>query len=125
MAIASRHSEPADAAARRAVEPVLVYALDRLPPLDQTFYETVRGELSLVEEFTVPARDARVFEVPAGHLFRIVTAEGSQVGDLNLQRQDTCPARHPREHRRPAVEQLAVAAPHGDHYPRYPGVVRH
>ena len=84
MAIASRHSEPADAAARRAVEPVLVYALDRLPPLDQTFYETVRGELSLVEEFTVPARDARVFEVPAGHLFRIVTAEGSQVGDLNL-----------------------------------------
>ena len=24
------------------------------------------------------------FEVPAGHLFRIITAEGSQVGDLNL-----------------------------------------
>ena len=32
----------------------------------------------------MPPRDARAFEVPAGHLFRIVTAEGSQVGDLNL-----------------------------------------
>ncbi|MFL5120121.1 MAG: DUF1989 domain-containing protein, partial [Microvirga sp.] len=29
-------------------------------------------------------RDARTFSVPAGHLFRIVSIEGPQVGDLNL-----------------------------------------
>ena len=84
MAIVSRYSEPDDAAARRAVQPVLVYAQDRLPAFDRTFYETVRNDLTLVQESVVPPRDARVVEVPAGHLFRIATAEGSQVGDLNL-----------------------------------------
>ena len=84
MATDSRHSEPADAAARRAVEPVLVYAVDSLPVFDRTFYETVRNDLTLVQELVVLPRDARIFEVAAGHLFRIVTAEGSQVGDLNL-----------------------------------------
>ena len=84
MAISLQNSEPADAAARRAIKPVAVYTLDRLPPFDRTFYETVRSDLTLVKELTVPPRDARAFEVPAGHLFRIVTAEGSQVGDLNL-----------------------------------------
>ena len=84
MAIVSRHSEPDDAAARWAVEPVLVYAVDSLPAFDRAFYETVRNDLTLVQELTVPPRDARVVEVAAGHLFRIVTAEGSQVGDLNL-----------------------------------------
>ena len=84
MVNASLQSEPNDAAARRAVEPVLVYALDSLPPFDSGFYEAVRSDLTRVDELTVPPRDARVFEVPAGHLFRIVTAEGSQVGDMNL-----------------------------------------
>jgi uncharacterized protein YcgI (DUF1989 family) len=32
----------------------------------------------------VPPRDARVFEVPSGHFFRVVSIEGPQVGDLNL-----------------------------------------
>jgi hypothetical protein len=40
--------------------------------------------MTLVEEVTVPPRDARAFEVPAGHLFRIVETDGPQVGDLNL-----------------------------------------
>ena len=84
MAIAAQHQEPPDAAARRAVEPVTVYTLDRLPPFDQVFYETVRSDLTLVKELTVPPRDGRVFEVPAGHLFRIVNTDGPQVGDLNL-----------------------------------------
>ena len=84
MRIAAQHPEPADADARRTIQPVTVYALDSLPPFDRTFYETVRGDLTLVQALTVPPRDARAFEVPAGHLFRIVTPEGSQVGDLNL-----------------------------------------
>jgi uncharacterized protein len=32
----------------------------------------------------VPPRDAKAFEVAAGHFFRIVSVEGPQVGDLNL-----------------------------------------
>ena len=32
----------------------------------------------------MPPREARTFEVPAGHFFRIVSIEGPQVGDLNL-----------------------------------------
>jgi hypothetical protein len=37
-----------------------------------------------VAELTVPPRQAKAFEVPAGHFFRIVSVEGPQVGDLNL-----------------------------------------
>ena len=32
----------------------------------------------------MPPRDARTFTVPGGHLFRIVSIDGPQVGDLNL-----------------------------------------
>ena len=84
MAIPAQYPEPDDAAARRAVAPVTVYTVDRLPPFDRAFYETVRAGMTKIDEIVVPPRDARAFDVPAGHLFRIVVAEGSQVGDLNL-----------------------------------------
>ena len=84
MAIPAQHPEPADAAARRAVEPVIVYTVDTLPAWDRTFYETARTGSTLVHTLTVPPRDGRAFEVPAGHLFRIVNTDGPQVGDLNL-----------------------------------------
>ena len=84
MAIPAQNPEPADAATRRAVKPVTVYTLDKLPIYDQEFYETVRSDMTLSHELTVPIRDARTFDVPAGHLFRIVSIEGPQVGDLNL-----------------------------------------
>ena len=84
MAIPAQHAEPADAAARRAVEPVTVYTVDSLPPYDRAFYETVRSDMVQVDELTVPPRDGRAFEVPAGHLLRIVNTDGPQVGDLNL-----------------------------------------
>ena len=41
-----------------------------------------------IDEVLVPPREARCFEVPAGHFFRIVSVEGSQVGDLNLWQAD-------------------------------------
>ena len=75
---------PADAAARRAAQPVVCYAVDRLPPVDRAFYERARRDLVAVGEVIVPPREARTFEVPAGHFFRIVSIEGPQVGDLNL-----------------------------------------
>ena len=40
--------------------------------------------MTKVAETIVPPREARTFHVPAGHLSRIVSIEGPQVGDLNL-----------------------------------------
>src|SRR5690348_12636715 len=80
-----RHTTPpADAAARRRAPPVLTYSVEQLPSFDAAFYNRVRAELSKVAELTVPARDARAFEVHAGHFFRIMSIQGPQVGDLNL-----------------------------------------
>jgi uncharacterized protein YcgI (DUF1989 family) len=75
---------PADADARRAARPVVCYAVDRLPPLDPAFYARARQDLEPIAEVIVPPREARTFEVPAGHFFRIVSIEGPQVGDLDL-----------------------------------------
>ncbi len=84
MAIEAQNSEPADAAERRAVVPVTCYTVDQVPPYDQAFYEKAREGITLIDELTVEPRDARIFDVPAGHFFRIVSIEGPQVGDLNL-----------------------------------------
>ena len=35
MTRAAQHPEPADAAARRAIEPVTVYTVDKVPPFDR------------------------------------------------------------------------------------------
>jgi uncharacterized protein YcgI (DUF1989 family) len=75
---------PADAARRRAVKPVIVYAVDHVPAYDRDFYERARQGLNKIGEIIVPPREARTFEVAAGHFLRIVSIEGSQVGDLNL-----------------------------------------
>ncbi len=75
---------PADADARRAQEPVLVYAQGRLPAFDAAFYANARAEMTKVGETIIPPREARAFDVPAGRFFRVVCVEGPQVGDLNL-----------------------------------------
>jgi len=77
-------TSPPDAAARRSAPPVLTYSVEQLPSFDAAFYDKARAELSQVAELRVPPRDAKAFEVPAGHFFRIVSVEGPQVGDLNL-----------------------------------------
>lgn len=38
----------------------------------------------LVDSFVIPIRSGRAWEVLAGHLCRIVTVDGPQVGDLNI-----------------------------------------
>jgi uncharacterized protein YcgI (DUF1989 family) len=76
--------EPADAAQRRAAKPVIVYAVDALPPPDMALYEAARAGMRRIDEVTVPPREGRSFSVPAGHFFRIVSVDGPQVGDLNL-----------------------------------------
>src|SRR3954467_11014673 len=83
-AMSEPHEPPADATTRRAAPPVIVYTVDKLPPYDRAFYESARRDPTLVSETIVPPREARTFSVPAGHLFRVVSIEGPQVGDLNL-----------------------------------------
>lgn len=75
---------PADAAARRAVVPVVCYPVDTLPRPDLGAMHAARGGAAKTGEVLVPPREARCFRVPAGQFFRIVSVEGPQVGDLNL-----------------------------------------
>jgi uncharacterized protein len=84
MLFSPRTTPPPDAAERRAAKPIVVYAIDRLPPYDAAFYDGARGGMSKIGETIVPPREGRAFDVPAGHFFRIVSIEGPQVGDLNL-----------------------------------------
>ena len=76
--------EPQDAAARRAIKPVICYPVETLPVPDMASLTHARATLTKVDEVLIPPRDARCFSVPAGHFFRITSVEGSQVGDLNL-----------------------------------------
>ncbi|MFI5611507.1 urea carboxylase-associated family protein [Amycolatopsis sp. NPDC051903] len=55
--------------------------------VDRDFYGRIASDTEgreLVEEFTLPIRSGRAWEVPAGHVCRIVTPEGPQVGDFNV-----------------------------------------
>ncbi|NVK29474.1 MAG: DUF1989 domain-containing protein [Gammaproteobacteria bacterium] len=76
--------QPADAAERRAVAPVICYETQKLPPIDLAAMQAQLPEAEVVSEVTIGARDAECFAVPAGHFFRIVNPNGHQVGDLNL-----------------------------------------
>jgi hypothetical protein len=78
------HNPPPDAEARKAAPPVVVYATEKLALPDAAFYDDARAGMLKVGETIVPPREARAFDVPAGHVFRIVSVEGPQVGDLNL-----------------------------------------
>ncbi len=77
-------SEPDDAAERRAIEPVICYPVETLPAPDMALYAAASQRLTKTDEVIVPPRQARCFDVPAGHFFRITSVEGPQVGDLNL-----------------------------------------
>ena len=80
----SEQTIPADADQRRAAKPVICYPAQSLPDYNKDFFDQARQNLTKIDEVIVPPRDARAFKVPAGHFFRIVSVEGSQVGDLNL-----------------------------------------
>lgn len=57
-------------------------------PLDvnRSFYSALAQDegRELVDKFVIPIRSGVSWEIPAGHLCRIVTIEGPQVADLNL-----------------------------------------
>lgn len=78
------HAAPADAASRRAARPVIAYPQELLPPADMALYRQAREGMERVSQTRVAPRDAQIFNVPAGHFFRILSIGGPQVGDLNL-----------------------------------------
>jgi uncharacterized protein YcgI (DUF1989 family) len=53
--------------------------------VDEDLYSRIaRAPRTLVDAFEVAPRTGRAWEVPAGHVWRIVEVDGPQVGDLNL-----------------------------------------
>ncbi|MGY1814029.1 urea carboxylase-associated family protein [Blastococcus sp. SYSU D00820] len=55
--------------------------------LDRAFYDrlaSATGSRDLVEDFVIPIRTGRAWEVKAGQVCRILTVDGPQVGDLNV-----------------------------------------
>ena len=88
MKTINQNQEPVDAKERRAIKPVISYPIDNLPKYDSSLYADARDEMKLVETIIIPPREAKTFEVPAGHFFRIVSVDGPQVGDLNLWNKD-------------------------------------
>ncbi len=75
---------PADADARRARPPVVTYRVDQLPVVDLPMRQQAMATATLTQTMLVPPRDGRAVQVPAGHILRIVSVDGPQVGDLNL-----------------------------------------
>ncbi|KAG1715278.1 hypothetical protein GQR58_000245 [Nymphon striatum] len=90
---------PADAAARRAIKPVICYPNDTLPVPDLALYRAARATATKTDEVSAAPRDACTFRVPAGHFFRISAPDGPQVGDLNLWNANDLSERFP--HMRP------------------------
>ena len=55
--------------------------------VDKEFYDRIAravGPDTLIDEIVIPIRDAKAWKVPAGHVFRVKTLEGPQVGDFNI-----------------------------------------
>lgn len=55
--------------------------------VDKDFYGTIARATesrTLVDSFNIPIRSGKAWKVPAGHVCRILTVDGPQVGDLNV-----------------------------------------
>jgi uncharacterized protein YcgI (DUF1989 family) len=78
------HSLPDDAESRKAIKPVICYPPETLPKPNLDTYRSLRAGWEKAGQLLVAPRDAGCIAVPKGAFFRIVSVEGSQVGDLNL-----------------------------------------
>ena len=77
-------SIPTDAKKRKAVKPVICYPINSLQNYDCDFYNSLKKDMQFIKKIIIPPRSANTIEVPAGCIFRILSVEGPQVGDLNL-----------------------------------------
>ncbi|UNI24753.1 hypothetical protein JDV02_010478 [Purpureocillium takamizusanense] len=67
--------------------PVPAYLSKEGSPLtvDSNSYNAIQtAPRELIQEFTLPIRSGKAWEVPVGCIVRISTPEGAQVGDLNI-----------------------------------------
>jgi uncharacterized protein len=78
------HVQPQNAFELKSIKPVICYPVEGLQQPDLASYQAARKDWTKTASILIPPREARCFEVPAGHFFRIVSVEGPQVGDLNL-----------------------------------------
>ena len=78
------HKAPSDAAARMAQRRVICFPIDALPPAPIERYRAARDGAEKVDEILIAPRTAGIIKAPAGHIFRISSVDGPQVGDLNL-----------------------------------------
>ena len=78
------HTAPIRAHDMKSIRPVICYPTETLPTPNLPKIRAMRKDAVKVDEITIAPRDAGCIEVPAGAFFRIVSVEGSQVGDLNL-----------------------------------------
>ena len=76
---------PKDADARRKIAPVICYPVDTLPAPPLRAYQAAFAAPGEPDQTViVPPREAAAVHVRAGHMLRISSVEGPQVGDLNL-----------------------------------------
>jgi uncharacterized protein YcgI (DUF1989 family) len=98
----------------RQTRPIPCYKVEQLPPKygDPSLYDeylpnaVTRGEAVLVESLTIPPREARSWQVPAGCLWRIVCTDGPQVADMN------CWSLHNRDERFYSSKTRQIHATH-------------
>jgi uncharacterized protein YcgI (DUF1989 family) len=90
MKIESMSQQPSRREIARNAKPMVCYAVENLPPKKggDGLYTSLRtaasdGNASLVSSLVIPPCDARSWEVPAGHIWRIVCSHGPQVADMN------------------------------------------
>lgn len=86
--------------------------------VDRELYDRIGSMTAgreLVDSFTIPIRSGRAWEVPAGHVCRIVTIEGPQVADLNLWNlrdpRERCGLRAPASSRPPTCPSTTGCGP--------------
>ncbi|MEQ9491639.1 MAG: DUF1989 domain-containing protein [Alphaproteobacteria bacterium] len=80
----AEHEAPADADARKKVNPVICYPPETLPKPDIGSLRDLRQSSTQVSSIEVPPRDASCIAVPKHCFFTITSVGGPQVGDLNL-----------------------------------------
>jgi len=84
----------------RQTKPIVCYDTSNLPPLKggAQLYSNLRNavanhQATLLDKLEIPPRSAITWDVPAGHLWRIVCTHGPQVADMNC-----WSASNPNEH---------------------------
>ena len=73
---------PSDAKKRKEIRPVICYPNNTLPDPDLSGLNTRRKGSSLIKRIIIPPRQGICLPVMSGQLFRIISSEGPQVGDL-------------------------------------------